>query len=175
MKKIIKITLFLLCLCFLSGLILSFVWEKSAGKIAANENRAKMAAVLAIFPGEDITELSGGGEQYWRAGAEGYAFESSIMGFQDEIKAVIGVDKNMEEIKGIIILKCLETPGLGGEVTKDKFLKQFLVKNSPFTVVKTAPREKYDIQAVTGATISSRAVVKMINERLARMRAVIKE
>jgi len=173
-KKIIRISFFLLCLCSLSGLILSFVWKTSAGKIAANEKRARKEAVLTIFPGEEISELSRGGEKYWQAGGAGYAFESSIMGFQDEITAVIGVDKNMEEIKGIIILKCLETPGLGGEITKEKFLKQFRGKNPPFTVVKTVPREKYDIQAVTGATISSRAVVKMINERLMRMRAVLR-
>ncbi len=174
MKKIIKISFFLLFLCFLSGLILSFVWEKSAGKITLNESRAKTAAVLAIFPGEEIRELEWEGEKYWQAGAAGYAFEPSIMGFQDEISAVIGVDKNMREIKGIIILKCLETPGLGSEVTEDKFLKQFRGKIPPFTVVKTPPREKYDIQAVTGATISSRAVVKMINETLLKMRAAIK-
>ncbi len=174
MKKIIRISFFLLCLCSLSGLILSFVWMKSAGKIAANEKRAKMTAVATIFPGEEISELSLEGEKYWQAGSAGYAFESSIMGFQDEITAVIGVDSNMEEVRGIIILKCLETPGLGGEITKDKFLKQFRGKNPPFSVVKTAPREKYDIQAITGATISSRAVVKMINEKLMKMRAVLK-
>lgn len=169
-----RISFFLFGLCFISGLILSFVWEKSAGKITANEKKARIAAVETIFPGEDIRALSAGGEQYWKAGGTGYAFEASIMGFQDEIAAVVGVDKNLNKIRGIIILKCLETPGLGGEVTKDRFLKQFRGKNPPFSVVKTPPRGKSDIQAVTGATISSRAVVKMINERLIKMRAVIK-
>ncbi|MBA3053007.1 MAG: FMN-binding protein [Candidatus Omnitrophota bacterium] len=174
MKKIVKISLFLLCLCFASGLILSFVWEKSSKKIDENEKRAKTEAVEELFPGEEISALSLDGEEYWQAGSAGYAFEASIMGFQDEIRAVVGVGKNMDRIKGIIILKCLETPGLGAEVTKDKFLKQFNGKNAPFSIVKTAPREKYDIQAVTGATISSRAVVKMINEKMMKMKAVIR-
>jgi len=173
-KKILKISLFLLCLCFASGLILSFVWEKSSKKIDDNERRAKIEAVEEIFPGEEISAHSRAGEDYWKAGEAGYAFEASIMGFQDEIRAVVGVDKNMERIRGIIILKCLETPGLGAEVTHDKFLKQFSGKTPPFNIVKTAPREKYDIQAVTGATISSRAVVTMINAKMAKMKAVLR-
>ena len=169
MKKIIKIVFFLFGLCTISGLILSFVWDNSRDQIIENEKKAKLDAVKEIFPGAEITEKMLGEEKYWKAEGQGFAFESGIMGFQDEITAVIGVDAKLEKVKGIIVIRCLETPGLGDDVKNNKFLKQFRGGKPPFKVVKTSVEEESDIQAVTGATISSRAVVKMINDKIIKI------
>ena len=56
------------------------------------------------------------------------------------------------------ILSANETPGLGDSVAKDEFKKQFQGKTAVAMVVTKDPANTENIQAITGATISSRAV-----------------
>ena len=65
---------------------------------------------------------------------------------------LVGVDPELR-VKGMKILSQRETPGLGTNVEKPKFQKQFIGKG-----MKDAIEPKKDIDAITGATISSRAV-----------------
>ena len=165
---------FLVLVCFASGLTLSLVWNKSKDKIAENERKAKIDAVKTIFPSGEIREKkTSGGDKYWEILGSGFAFEAKGMGFQDKIVAIVGVDEKGEKIKGTVVLECLDTPGLGGEITKEKFLSQFTGAGAPLTVVKMPAKDSSQIQAVTGATISSKAITKIINERMEEMRKEI--
>jgi len=169
-----KIVFFLVVVCALSGLFLSIVWNGSKDKIAEQERRARIQAVKTIFGTSEITEKNSGGEKYWEIKDMGFAFEAKGMGFQDEISAMLGVDEHFNKIEGIVILNCRETPGLGDKITKDKFLSQFNDKGTPLSVVKRPPSRPLEIEAVTGATISSKAVCKIINEKIRRMKTKIK-
>ena len=61
-----------------------------------------------------------------------------------------------------------ETPGLGDKIEKDtSFRGQFHGKVTPFTGIKTATTDPHKIQTITGATISSRAVIRIINNAVA--------
>lgn len=98
------------------------------------------------------------------AGADGYVVSVSPRGYAGEIKILAGVDLD-GRIKGVKILDHRETAGLGANVVSPAFLKQFLEKT-----VKDPLEPKKDIDAVTGATISSRAVCKGVKEALEKVK-----
>ncbi|MFH1352131.1 MAG: FMN-binding protein [bacterium] len=173
--KSFKIVFFMVVVCAVSGFFLSIVWESSKDKIAKQEKRARMEAVKTIFRTSEIVEKDIAGEKYWEVKGLGFAFEATGPGFQDEIAAMIGVDGAFKKIEGIVILNCRETPGLGDKITKDKFLSQFRDKGTPLSVVKKPPSLPLEIEAVTGATISSKAVCKIVNEKIREMKSKIRK
>jgi electron transport complex protein RnfG len=102
----------------------------------------------------------------------GYIAETYGKGYSSYIDILVSVDKNFI-VKKVNILHHAETPGLGDEIQKPYFLNQFAGKSEKnLVVVKGETKDK--IQAITGATISSRAVtedgvkngVKMLEKRL---------
>jgi len=102
----------------------------------------------------------------------GYVVEGFGKGYSSYIDLLVSVDKNFT-VKKINILHHAETPGLGDEIEKDYFLKRFEGKTvDTLVVVKGDTADK--VEAISGATISSRAVtedgvrngVKMLKEKL---------
>jgi Na+-translocating ferredoxin:NAD+ oxidoreductase subunit G len=82
------------------------------------------------------------------------------------------VDKGFKSLTGMEVLESQETPGLGAEISGD-FRKQFSglsVSNGIEYVKNRKPEKPGQIEAITGATISSRAVVNMLNDRLRQLR-----
>ena len=76
---------------------------------------------------------------------------------------------------GLEVLEQVETPGLGTKVTEEPFTSQFvnLNVNPEITWVKgIKPQNPNEIQAITGATISSKAIVRIINEGVKKLRLV---
>lgn len=103
----------------------------------------------------------------------GYIVEGFGKGYSSYINILTAVDKNYT-VKKINVLHHAETPGLGDEIEKDYFLKRFEGKTiETLVVIKGETADK--VEAITGATISSRAVtedavrngVKMLKEKLA--------
>ncbi len=88
----------------------------------------------------------------------GYVVESFGKGYSSYINILISVDNNLV-VKKVNILHHAETPGLGDEIERDYFLNQFVGKTVDHLVV-LKKETKEDIQAITGATISSRAVTE---------------
>ncbi len=111
----------------------------------------------------------------------GIAFIARGSGFQGVISIMVGVEMDFARLTGIKVLEQIETPGLGTKIVTDPtnkanplwFPEQFVgVWLEPeITVIKNRPpTTETEIQAITGATISSRAVVKIINDALKRAR-----
>ena len=92
--------------------------------------------------------------------AHHFRFNRQIYGFGGTIKILIGVD-NSKKITGTKILEHLETPGLGERITEDEFLEQFV--NKPITL------QANEIDAITGATISSTAIIDTITGNVNRI------
>jgi len=88
----------------------------------------------------------------------GYAIYSYGKGYQSLIETLIGLDKTLR-ITGITVISQAETPGLGDGVTGEEFQKQFRGRDISMLKV-TASGDKGFVQALTGATISSRAVTE---------------
>lgn len=91
----------------------------------------------------------------------GYVLRMEPNGYGGAIKMLIGI--NCEgKVEGLSILEHSETPGFGANATKDSFKNQFVDRSTPLSVTKSAPGEN-EIQAITGATITSTAVTNAVN------------
>ena len=103
----------------------------------------------------------------------GFAFMADGAGFADKIKLVIAVDANCEKFLGFKVMASNETPGFGSKIKEAFFSNQFI--NTPaekIELVKTGdPAEKDNkIVAITGATVSSEAVVKIFNNSIGKVK-----
>ena len=99
----------------------------------------------------------------------GYAFLAQGNGYQGTIKMMAGIKTDLRTLTGLEILESQETPGLGQEITGASFKGQFngLKAQPAITYVKNRkPTKPNEIEAITGATISSRAVVSILNETI---------
>ena len=106
---------------------------------------------------------------------KGYAFPVSGPGFWGPVFGMVGVDEKAEKIIGLAFYRHSETPGLGGRITEDWFQEQFKgvrLKNIDNTdhIFYLRPegtkKESYELDAITGATMTSRSVEKFLNEEL---------
>lgn len=98
-----------------------------------------------------------------------YAVATSAKGYGGTIKVMTGIDAATGEVIGVNVYdNSSETPGLGAKTSEDDFSGQFAesTADTGFTVAKDADKNpgKTSVDAVTGATISSRAVVKAVNQ-----------
>ncbi|MCI0498575.1 MAG: FMN-binding protein [Planctomycetales bacterium] len=99
----------------------------------------------------------------------GWVFVAEGSGFADKIKLVVAVDAAFETMYGFSVLACSETPGFGDKITiTDENSYQAQYRGAPvgeFTLVKVGDNKKIDneIIAITGATVTSRAVVDIMN------------
>ncbi len=178
----------------LAGFVLVFVFQATAPTIERNKAERLAAAVqevlkaphhydtlyvlddqLASQPpeGTDPKRL----EQIYRGYREdgtpiGFAIASAEAGFQDIIRVIFGYDDANSSLLGMKVLESKETPGLGDKIEKDtSFVYQFDGVRAPLAGVKArqATGDPHEIDMITGATISSRTVIKIINNALTRL------
>ena len=101
----------------------------------------------------------------------GFAIASAEPGFQDLIGLIFGYDVRTETVLGMKVLESKETPGLGDKIEKDmEFVGQFEGAATPLVGVNARQRtgSANEIDMITGVTISSRAIVRIINNSLER-------
>ena len=84
----------------------------------------------------------------------------------------MAVDPKMETITGLFILEQKETPGLGNKIIESQWRGQFTGKKTApaLAVTKTGASAPNEIDAVTGATISSRTVTDIVNGAIGALR-----
>lgn len=99
----------------------------------------------------------------------GYVAKLMPTGYGGTIELLLGIDLEYQ-IKGIKILNHQETPGFGANAMNESFLGQFTEKKVPLQLVKTEP-DLQDIQAITGATITSSAIVESVNQAIEYIRS----
>ena len=106
----------------------------------------------------------------------GIAVVGAKAGFQDVIRLIFGYDPNTGELLGMKVLESRETPGLGDKIEKDSsFVNQFIRVATLIQGVKKGRERGLDEEVVmiTGATISSKAVIDIINMRVEELREPI--
>ena len=101
----------------------------------------------------------------------GWVIKGVGTGFADKIEVLIGLDADAQTITGLFVLDQKETPALGDNITKADFRDRFRGKSAveDVNVVKTSP-EGNQIQAITGATVSSSAVCTIVNNAVGQFR-----
>jgi electron transport complex protein RnfG len=96
----------------------------------------------------------------------GFAIPSEGPGFQDTIKLIYGYDPGDRQVVGMRVLESRETPGLGDKIIKDMdFVGNFeaLSIDPEIVVTKKGRSAPNEVDAISGATISSKAIAKIIN------------
>jgi electron transport complex protein RnfG len=104
--------------------------------------------------------------------ATGYAVVAEAPGFADQIRVIFGYEAKTRSLLGMKVVENKETPGLGDRIEKDtNYVRQFAGVMSPIVGVKQGAGKggKDEVVLITGATISSRTVVRIINDALGRL------
>jgi electron transport complex protein RnfG len=135
-------------------------------------------ALTAVPPaGIDTTTLSRIFVGYDARGTmTGFAILAAEPGFADVISLMYGYDPAAKQVIGMKVLDHRETPGLGDRIVKDSaFVAEFRRVTAPLRGVKSGAARKgaSDVHLVTGATISSRTVINIINRSLERTEPLI--
>lgn len=165
-NSIFKVGINLTIACLLSGLIIAGTYAVTAPVAERERENLKTQAMKELVQdAESFKPVDGKAE--WFAAVKGgktiaYVVPAESKGYGGAIKmlAAVGGDGKVIDYK---ILSHLETPGLGDKATEPKFRKQFNGKSAQDLEVVKVPTDK-NIQALTGATITSRAVTKGIRE-----------
>lgn len=98
----------------------------------------------------------------------GYTLKIVTKGFGGDVTMIMGIrDGDTPLIEGVKILSHNETPGLGAKANEPGFINQYLQKGQEaIGVSKTSTEKQNEIQAITGATITSQAVTDGVNYAL---------
>lgn len=200
MKNIIRDTIKIMLITLVSGILLGFVYEITKDPIAQAQEDAKQKAYQQVFTQADSFEEDA---DFTKEKAASFLKEKGIEDSQidllvkalDKEKKIIGYVVNVTNHKGYggdisftlgvkadgtindyEMLSINETAGLGMKAKEDKFKSQFhQVKVDQLTVVKTKPASDQDIQAISGATITSSSVTNGVNAGLLYIQSILAE
>lgn len=105
----------------------------------------------------------------------GHVVKATGQGYGDKIVLLLGLDPEGKTITGLYVLENKETPGLGNKITEDDWRNQYVGKSSdsPLVVIKGNSVNENEIDAISGATISSRAVTNIVNSAIADVKSNI--
>jgi RnfABCDGE-type electron transport complex G subunit len=168
-------------------------------RVQANQQHNFDLAVLKVLPGmynpsmssielykefqekvEEPTDETAGAYVLKKNGTiAAYALPIEGQGFWAEIKAVIGIEPDLNTITGFAVYEQRETPGLGAEISKKEFSMQFddlaiSAQGKPITFRRPGEElQKGQVHAVTGATQTSTRLEKIINDSLEQWRQKI--
>jgi electron transport complex protein RnfG len=179
MNQLVRFGLILGAICLIATLVLAVTYEVTRPKIEAELKREEEAALKEIIADADSFEAkSAGGIDYFEAkkgdSIVGYCIKTTANGYNGFLRMIVGITPD-GIIKGVRVLEHQETPGLGARINEVRpgekepwFLKQFVGKPG-----RTVTAKK-DVDAITGATISSKAVSDAVNKSVAEFLEKIK-
>lgn len=194
MKAIIKDVAILFVITLVAGLCLGGVYEATKDAIAQAELEAKLAAYEEICPEADTfeadayltSEIENFNAEFATMGlgnvvvdevicakdANGYVIAylvtaTSSDAYDGSLQAMTGVTID-GEVLGVTYLSISETPGLGLKAEEEEFKSQYDGKTvKSFTVVKDGADAENEIDAISGATKTSKAVTGCVNSAIA--------
>lgn len=195
MKKIIKDALILFAITVISGLLLGFVYKVTKEPIEEQNEKAKISAYNSVFDTlekyEEIKELEAAQDAVREAGYTGVTLNEAVRAFDAQgkelgmiitvtdadgyggnIKMTLGIDVS-GTITGLEILEISETAGLGMKAKDAAFREQFKgIKAERVEYTKNGKTKDNEIDAISSATITTRAVTAGVNGALAAYRVL---
>ncbi len=178
MKQTIHMIATLTIIGALVGALLSYVAGWAAPKIEINKKKDTEQAIFKVQPdAKKFEKITGTALEIYKVfddsgKALGYAMPYEGNGFQGKIRLMFGIKNDLKELTGLEILEQSETPGLGAKIVDDDFRGQFikLITQPEIAWLKGAKAEKENqIETITGATISSKAVVAILNDGIKKL------
>lgn len=166
-KAVLKPAVSLFLICLIVTALLAGVNMLTADQIAALAVQTAEESQRVVLPDtasfEEVDEdtvkgLDGSGQ------LAGYVITTEAKGYGGTIEVMTGITAD-GSVSGVVLLSQNETPGLGANATKESFTEQYqqAVPESGFEVIKSGAAADGQIQAMTGATITSRAVTDAVN------------
>jgi electron transport complex protein RnfG len=160
MKRIINLAVILMVFCVISAGGLAYVYLFTQPQIDKNAKLSLENSLREVLPGSgDFEEIKCEDAQAYKSD-KGLAVLVSPRGYSGPIKMLVGVDRQGKVVR-VKVLDQRETPGLGANVVKPGFLSQFSGKS-----ISDKLEPKQDIDAITGATITSRAACQGVKQAL---------
>lgn len=181
----------------LCGILIVSAYQGTLEAVTANKRIALERAVFKVIPGAatmkefvataDGVTTAGTGETFYaaydQAGAlKGIAAEAGASGYADVVRILYAWDPDRQAVTGMGVIAMRETPGIGDKIITDPaFLANFEALDArldgagkalanPIRVVKHgSKRNPWEIDAISGATVTSKAVGKGINESAQRL------
>jgi electron transport complex protein RnfG len=111
-------------------------------------------------------------EARYQGDLKGWVVKTKGQGYADTIELLLGLSPDLHTITGLFVLDQKETPGLGNKIITEAWRGQFVdaPTDRSLVVIKTGASRPGEIDAVTGATISSKSVTAMINTAIGDLR-----
>lgn len=187
-KVMLKEAGILFAITLIAGLVLGFVYELTKEPIRLQEEKAIQEACAAVFPESaevgmtfEVEEYTPGAElaaelaengveigTVYAAVSQGGTFHGYVVectskeGYGGNIVLYVGVTTD-STVSGVSILEIAETPGLGMKA-EDELVPQFTqVQTDAFTYTKTGSKAENEIDAISGATVTTEAVTNAVN------------
>lgn len=160
-QSIFKVAFNLIMACLISGCIIGIVYYVTAPVAAEKSELMKQESMKGLVPEADHFNPVAGKENWFSAEKGGttiaYVVPGKTKGYGGEITMLVAVTKE-GKVLDYNILTSNETPGLGDKAGQEPFKSQIRGKAAAALTVVKDPSNKENVQAMTGATISSRAV-----------------
>lgn len=165
--SIFQVAINLIGACLVSGIIIGVVYFITAPVAVQKNEMLKEQAMKDLVKDAETFEAVPNKEQWFEAEKDGkviaYVLPSESKGYGGPIKMLVAVTPEGKVID-YNILSSNETPGLGDNASKEPFKSQFKGKDVKDLAVVKEPSNKENIQAMTGATISSKAVTLAVKD-----------
>ena len=192
-----KLTTTLALVGALAGLIIIVGYSSTIGKIEENRAATIDLAIQDVLQGSaryetlylhgdtltDAAPADAGGHDRPEKVYAGYAADGRLVGFaivakepgfQEAIEILVGYDAAAKKTLGLSILMSRETPGLGDKIQRAEWRTQFRERHVPIVGTKNnSAAGPSDVDMITGATISSRAVIGAVNKSIERWAPIL--
>lgn len=159
------------------AVLLGLVNRITSDRIAAFAAEKTAAAMRAVLPADTYSRVTDSAaekidlvQEIYVAGDRGWVVMVTPSGFGGELKMAVGVDKT-GAVTGVSIVQMSETSGLGANANRESFRSQYVGKSGSVALRKQGG----EIDALTGATVTSTAVTKGVNAALAAAAELIRE
>lgn len=165
----------------ISGSFLAIVGQVTKERILFNKRHEIEMAALKVVPGASTVKMIYEERDFAvfedrdEAGnLVGYALQAAGTGFQDKITLEVGLSPDLNTVLSLTIIDQKETPGLGAKITDEtSFLRYWQNRDSSKSLALRKPPVEdpaslapNEVNAITGATISSQAVLNIVNEAI---------
>ncbi len=166
--KFFKMVVVLTSICLISAVSLAYVYSVTKPRIDKQIEKDLLDSLKKIHPSATRFEETKPMLR-WNAYKDneiiGSIIKTTATGYGGNIQILFGMDNN-KNINNVIIIEQNETPGLGTKIMEKKFLNQYTGKKQNEVSLKKDDAQNGQIDAITAATISSRAVTNAIRNAM---------
>jgi len=192
-RDIIKPAVILFLVCIIVAISLAFTYSVTKIKIDERATQDALAARKEVLTMADSFEKINNTEELIRQNpgftivkeayrgikdseVQGYVFSLESEGYGGTINITVGINSK-GELSGIIIGQNRETPGLGSKAKEAPFKSQLtnIKPEGPLTVIKGMKSKPEEVEAISGATITSKAVVRAVQAAIDMSAKLVKK